>query len=90
MSTILVLGGGVIGLSVAMMLRYSFHLEAEAECVEAAVASVLDAGHRTRDLAKRGQAAIGTAEMGGDVVAAMRERVTAAREPDLVKREKHG
>src|SRR5271156_12274 len=77
-------------LSVAMMLRYSFHLEAEAECVEAAVASVLDAGHRTRDLAKAGELVVGTAEMGGDVVAAMRERVTAAREPDLVKREKHG
>jgi 3-isopropylmalate dehydrogenase len=62
-------------LSVAMMLRFSFHLEAEAKCIEAAVASVLDAGHRTRDLAKRGQAAIGTVEMGRDVVAAMRARV---------------
>ncbi len=62
-------------LSVAMMLRYSFHLEAEAECVEAAVASVLDAGHRTRDLAKRGQAAIGTAEMGRYIVAAIKGRV---------------
>src|SRR5579863_10614958 len=50
-------------LSVAMMLRYSFQLEAEAECVDAAVASVLDAGHRTRDLAKRGQGSIGTVEM---------------------------
>jgi 3-isopropylmalate dehydrogenase len=76
-------------LSVAMLLRYSFQLEAEAECVEAAVGSVLDAGHRTQDLAKAGQPAIGTAEMGGDVVAAMRERVTAAGEPDLVNRENH-
>ena len=40
-------------LSVAMMLRYSFHLGAEAECVETAVGSVLGAGHRTRDLTKR-------------------------------------
>jgi 3-isopropylmalate dehydrogenase len=62
-------------LSVAMMLRYSFHLEAEAECVEAAVTSVLDAGHRTRDLAKAGQAAIGTAEMGRYIVAAIKGRV---------------
>jgi len=77
-------------LSVAMMLRYSFHLVAEAECVEAAVASVLDAGHRTRDLAKAGEPVVGTAEMGGDVVAAMRARVTAAREPDLVNRGNHG
>jgi 3-isopropylmalate dehydrogenase len=56
-------------LSVAMMLRHSFHLHAEAECVEAAVASVLDVGNRTKDLAKSGQAAIGTAEMGRKVVA---------------------
>jgi 3-isopropylmalate dehydrogenase len=58
-------------LSVAMMLRHSFHLKAEAECVEAAVASVLGAGHRTRDLAKPGQTAIGAAEMGRKVVAAI-------------------
>jgi 3-isopropylmalate dehydrogenase len=77
-------------LSVAMMLRYSFQLEAEAECVENAVACVLDAGHRTRDLAKRGQGAIGTVEMGSDIVAVIREGVTAAREPDLVNRENHG
>jgi 3-isopropylmalate dehydrogenase len=62
-------------LSVAMMLRYSFHLDAEAECVEAAVGSVLDAGHRTRDLAKRGQAAIGTVEMGREIVSAIKQRV---------------
>jgi 3-isopropylmalate dehydrogenase len=66
-------------LSVAMMLRYSFHLEAEAECVEAAVASVLDAGHRTRDLAKRGQAAIGTVEMGRHIVGALKENCALAR-----------
>jgi 3-isopropylmalate dehydrogenase len=59
-------------LSVAMMLRHSFHLDAEAECVESAVASVIGLGNRTRDLAKAGQTAIGTAEMGGKVVAAIR------------------
>ena len=62
-------------LSVAMMLRYSFHLEAEAECVEAAVRSVLDAGHRTRDLAKPGKPATGTAEMGREIVSAIKQRV---------------
>jgi 3-isopropylmalate dehydrogenase len=51
-------------LSVAMMLRYSFKLEAEAASVEAAVAKVLAEGKRTRDLAKPGQAAESTAEMG--------------------------
>jgi 3-isopropylmalate dehydrogenase len=61
-------------LSVAMMLRHSFHLDAEADCVEAAVASVLGAGHRTRDLAKPDQPAIGTAEMGRKIVAAIKEQ----------------
>ena len=66
-------------LSVAMMLRHSFHLHAEAGCVEAAVASVLGAGNRTRDLAKAGQAAIGTAEMGRYIVAAITERAQQAQ-----------
>jgi 3-isopropylmalate dehydrogenase len=60
-------------LSAAMMLRHSFHLDGEADCVEAAAASVLGAGHRTRDLAKPGQPAIGTAEMGRKIVAAIKE-----------------
>jgi 3-isopropylmalate dehydrogenase len=59
-------------LSVAMMLRHSFHLNAEAACVQAAVTSVLNAGHRTRDLAKPGQSAISTTEMGREIVAAIR------------------
>ncbi len=58
-------------LSVAMMLRYSFHLDAEADCVEAAVASVIGSGNRTRDLAKNGQPAISTAEMGRKIVDAI-------------------
>src|SRR5580698_1643763 len=60
-------------LSIAMMLRYSFHLDAEAKCVEAGVASVLEAGHRTRDLAKAGQTAISTGEMGRKVAVAVKE-----------------
>jgi 3-isopropylmalate dehydrogenase len=58
-------------LSTAMMLRYSFRLESEAGCVEAAVASVLGAGNRTRDLAKPDQPSIGTAEMGRKAVSAI-------------------
>ena len=38
-----------------MLLRYSFELETEARAIESAVAQVLNAGHRTRDLAKPGQ-----------------------------------
>lgn len=37
-------------LSAAMMLRYSFDLAEEADCIEAAVDKVLDAGYRTADL----------------------------------------
>ena len=61
-------------LSIAMMLRHSFHLTVEADCVENAVASALDAGHRTRDLARPGQPAIGTAEMGGEIVATIKRQ----------------
>jgi 3-isopropylmalate dehydrogenase len=60
-------------LSVAMMLRHSFHLDAEAACVETAVASVLRAGRRTRDLAKAGQPALSTSGMGREIVAAIAE-----------------
>jgi 3-isopropylmalate dehydrogenase len=66
-------------LSVAMMLRHSFHLNAEADCVEAAVASVLGAGKRTPDLAKPAQLAIGTAEMGRNIVSAISERAQKAQ-----------
>lgn len=51
-------------LSVAMMLRYSFHLAAEADAVERAVDVVLADGYRTADIAKAGEKAIGTVEMG--------------------------
>ena len=51
-------------LSVAMMLRYSFHLADEANAVEQAVDAVLAEGYRTADIAKAGEKAIGTWEMG--------------------------
>lgn len=41
-------------LSAAMMLRYSFNLEAEAQTIEKAVEAVLDAGFRTADIAGQG------------------------------------
>ncbi len=54
-------------LSAAMMLRYSFKLEAEAAAIEKAVEVTLAAGHRTRDLAKIDQHFVTTEEMGGRV-----------------------
>lgn len=51
-------------LSAGMMLRYSFHLEREAEAVEQAVKSVLEKGYRTRDLMSEGCILTGTEEIG--------------------------
>jgi 3-isopropylmalate dehydrogenase len=51
-------------LSAAMMLRYSFHLASEADCIEQAVDAVLAEGHRTADIAHPGEKTIGTLEMG--------------------------
>ncbi len=56
-------------LSVAMMLRYSFDLAAEADAIEAAVNNVLEAGHRTGDIAKAGEKKLSCSEM-GDLIAA--------------------
>ncbi len=55
-------------LAAAMLLRHSLDLDAEAESVESAVASVLEDGLRTSDIA-RGAASIGTEAMGSAVVA---------------------
>ncbi len=51
-------------LSCAMMLRYSFDLPAEAGAIEAAVEKALNDGHRTGDIAAKGDKVIGTHEMG--------------------------
>ena len=55
-------------LTVALMLRYSFRLAAEAEAVEKAVSMVLDEGYRTGDIASAGTRVIPTMEM-GDAIA---------------------
>ncbi|HYL15991.1 MAG TPA: 3-isopropylmalate dehydrogenase [Terriglobales bacterium] len=60
-------------LSVAMLLRHSFHLEREAACIESAVSRVLDAGHRTRDLAKAGQHATSTTQVGEKVTKSVKQ-----------------
>lgn len=55
-------------LSAAMMLRYSFDLDQEADRVEAAVKKVLEAGYRTTDIMSEGCTKVGTAQM-GDLIA---------------------
>ena len=51
-------------ISVAMMLRYSFNLPAEAQRMEDAVGKVLNAGYRTGDIMSPGMKLVGTKEMG--------------------------
>jgi len=51
-------------LSVAMMLRYSFGLEAKAAQIEEAVKSVLADGIRTADIMAEGCKKVSTPEMG--------------------------
>lgn len=51
-------------LSAAMMLRYSFDLDKEADAVEAAVKQVLKEGYRTIDIMSDGMKQVGTDEMG--------------------------
>ena len=59
-------------LSVAMMLRYSMNLVAEAEAVERAVNRVLEAGYRTYDIMTADRKQVGTREMGKLIVDAMK------------------
>lgn len=57
-------------LSVALMLRYSFNLEAEAQAIERAVASALKSGLRTEDISAGGRS-VGTSQMGDAVCQAI-------------------
>ncbi|MBR5337373.1 MAG: 3-isopropylmalate dehydrogenase [Lachnospiraceae bacterium] len=59
-------------LSAAMMLRYSFDLEKEADAVDAAVKKVLKDGYRTIDIMSEGKSQVGCRQM-GDLIA---ERIT--------------
>ena len=51
-------------LSAAMMLRYSFDLDKEADAVEAAVQEALKAGYRTADIMSEGCRRVSCTEMG--------------------------
>jgi 3-isopropylmalate dehydrogenase len=54
-------------LSVALMLRHTFQLPKEAECVEAGVIAILGGGFRTRDLARPDERTVSTEEMGAQI-----------------------
>lgn len=55
-------------LSAAMMLRFSFDMEKEADAVEAAVKKVLADGYRTIDIMSEGNTLLGTDEMGDKII----------------------
>ena len=63
-------------LSLAMMLRYSFDLGADAELLEKAVQGVLAAGVRTGDIATPGSSKVSTTAMGDEVLKEL-DRVAA-------------
>lgn len=58
-------------LSVAMMLRYTFNDEANAQRIEGAVRKVLQQGLRTADIFEAGMQKVGCSKMGDAVVAAL-------------------
>ena len=55
-------------LSAAMMLRFTFDLDKEADAIEAAVQQVLADGYRTGDIMSEGCTKVGTVKM-GDLIA---------------------
>lgn len=59
-------------LSVAMMLRYSFGMNDQADQIEKAVHQVLDEGYRTKDLATEDAIVVTTQEMGDLVIKALK------------------
>ena len=61
-------------LSAAMMLRYSFDLDEEADAIEAAVKKVLQDGFRTGDIMSEGCTQVGCTEM-GDLLAVGLQRI---------------
>ena len=56
-------------LSVSMMLRHSFDMSAEADCIDTAVEKTLEQGYRTGDIMQPGAKAVGCVAMGDAVLA---------------------
>ena len=60
-------------LSAAMMLRYSFDMDEEADAIENAVSSYLDAGYRTADIMSDGMTQVGCEKCGDLVIENLRK-----------------
>ena len=67
--------------SAAMLLRHGLHLSEAAGGVEQAISAVLAGGARSADIARPGEATLGTREIGDRVVGLVLETREAAREP---------
>ena len=68
--------------SAAMLLRYGLREPEAADAVERAIRTALSAGFRTRDIARPGESAVGTRELGEEVARVVRSgkvAVAAAR-----------
>ena len=61
-------------LSAAMMLRYSFDMPEEADCIENAVSTVLDDGFRTADIMSDGCKKVGCSEMGKLIISKLERK----------------
>ena len=61
-------------LSTAMMLRFSFDLDKEADTIEAAVEETLREGYRTADIMSEGKIQIGTAQMGDRICSYIKKK----------------
>ena len=57
--------------SAALLLRHAFRWEGEARAIERAIASVLEAGHRTSDIYRGEGRLVGTCAMGEGVIEAL-------------------
>ena len=55
-------------LSAAMLLRFSLGLIDEADCIENAVAKLLEQGYRTPDIMSEGKKLVGTKDTGNEIV----------------------
>ena len=60
-------------LSAALMLRYSFDMAEEADAIEKAVSSYLDAGYRTADIMSDGMTQVGCEKCGDLVIENLRK-----------------
>jgi 3-isopropylmalate dehydrogenase len=60
-------------LSAAMLLRHSLGMPSQATAIESAVGKVLDAGHRTADIAQDGEGSVSTEQMATLVLEALED-----------------